>query len=265
MTKMDDTATVLSQLNVLVTGASGGIGGASAELFAAQGATVYLTDVDDVAGAARAEALGPNAHYHHLDVTSEKDWAAVTSQMAARGHVLNVLVNSAGAAIKAPLEQTSLDAFRKMIDLNLVGTFLGIKAAAEAMVDGGSIVNLASLRGVLATAELGAYGAAKMGVRALTKVAALELADRGIRVNAVCPGSIETEITSAPGFAADDTVAYVRSIPMQRRGSSEEVAKSIRFLATDDSAYITGTDLIIDGGQAAGVRTPKISTESVSK
>lgn len=262
---MDDTAASLRGINVLVTGASGGIGGASAELFAAQGATVYLTDVDDAAGQARADSLGPSAHYLHLDVTDESDWASVTSAMAASGHVLNVLVNSAGAAIKAPLEQTSLDGFRKMIDLNLVGTFLGIKAAAEAMTAGGSIVNLASLRGVLATAELGAYGAAKMGVRALTKVAALELADRGIRVNAVCPGSIETEITSVPDFAADDTVAYVRSIPMQRRGSSEEVAKSIRFLATEDSAYITGTDLIIDGGQAAGVRTPKISTEGVAK
>jgi NAD(P)-dependent dehydrogenase (short-subunit alcohol dehydrogenase family) len=265
ITTMDDMATSLRGLTVLVTGASGGIGGASAELFAAQGATVYLSDVDDAAGQARAHALGPGAHYLHLDVTSEEDWAAATSAIAANGHVLEVLVNSAGAAIKAPLQQTSLDGFRKMLDLNLIGTLLGIKAAAEAMVDGGSIVNLASLRGVLATAELGAYGAAKSGVRVLTKVAALELADRGIRVNAVCPGSIETEITSVPDFAADDTTAYVRSIPMQRRGSSEEVAKTIRFLATDDSAYITGTDLIIDGGQAAGVRTPKNFTESVSK
>lgn len=260
-----DSTTSLRGLTVLVTGASGGIGGASAELFAAQGATVYLTDVDDAAGQDRAHALGPDAHYLHLDVTREEDWAAAVSAIVAHGQVLQVLVNSAGAAIKAPLDQTSLDGFRKMLDLNLVGTFLGIKAAAKAMVGGGSIVNLASLRGVVATAELGAYGAAKFGVRALTKVAALELADRGIRVNAVCPGSIETEITSMPDFAADDTSAYVRGIPMQRRGSAGEVAKAIRFLAIDDSAYITGTDLIIDGGQAAGVRTPKISSGSVTK
>lgn len=262
---MEDTPTSLRGVNILVTGASGGIGGASAELFAAQGAAVYLADIDDKAGQARADELGPNAHYLHLDVTSEEDWAAATSAMAANGHVLHALVNSAGAAIKSTLEETSLAGFRKMLDLNLIGTFLGIKAATGAMSDGGSIVNLASLRGVLATAELGAYGAAKFGVRALTKVAALELADRGIRVNAVCPGSIDTEITAVPDFSDDDTAAYIQSIPMQRRGSAAEVAKTIRFLATDDSAYITGADLIIDGGQAAGTRTPKISTEGVSK
>jgi NAD(P)-dependent dehydrogenase (short-subunit alcohol dehydrogenase family) len=155
------------------------------------------------------------------------------------------------------LAQTSLDQFRTMIDLNLIGTFLGIKAAAPAMSAGGSIINLASLRGVLATAELGAYGASKFGVRALTKVAALELADRGIRVNAVCPGSIETAITATADFASDDVDAYVQSIPMQRRGAPAEVAKVILFLAGDDSSYVTGTDMLVDGGTAAGVRTPK--------
>lgn len=247
--------------NVLVTGASGGIGGACAELFAAHGATVYLTDVNDDAGRALTETLGPDAYYRHLDVTSETDWVEATSEMAKNGHNIQVLVNSAGAAMKATLADTTLDQFRRMIDLNLVGTFLGLQAAAAAMHGGGSVINLASLRGVLATAELGAYGAAKFGVRALTKVAALELADRGIRVNSVCPGSIETEITSVSDFANDDVEAYVRSIPMQRRGAPEEVAKVIRFLATDDSSYVTGTDLLVDGGTAAGVRTPKISNE----
>ena len=247
--------------NVLVTGASGGIGGACAELFAAHGATVYLTDVNDDAGRAFTAMLGANAYYRRLDVTSETDWADATVAMATAGHDITVLVNSAGAAMKATLADTSLDQFRRMIDLNLVGTFLGLKAAAAAMAGGGSVINLASLRGVLATAELGAYGAAKFGVRALTKVAALELADRGIRVNSVCPGSIETEITSVSDFANDDVEAYVQSIPMKRRGAPEEVAKVIRFLATDDSSYVTGTDLLVDGGQAAGVRTPKISNE----
>lgn len=249
--------------NVLVTGASGGIGGACAELFAAHGATVYLTDVNDDAGSAFTATLGANAYYRHLDVTSETDWADATAAMAAAGHDMTVLVNSAGAAMKATLADTSLDQFRRMIDLNLVGTFLGLKAAAASMADGGCVINLASLRGVLATAELGAYGAAKFGVRALTKVAALELADRGIRVNSVCPGSIETEITSVSDFSNDDVEAYVRSIPMQRRGAPSEVARVIRFLVTDDSSYVTGTDILVDGGQAAGVRTPKISNEKV--
>lgn len=259
---MNTTSPQFSGTDVLITGASKGIGGACAREFSRRGATVWLTDVDDVAGCALADELGQGARYRHLDVTLESDWITVVSEIAQRGS-LNVLVNSAGAAIKAPLVQTSLDQFRAMIDLNLTGTFLGIRAAAGAMSAGGSIINLASLRGVLATAELGAYGASKFGVRALTKVAALELADRGIRVNAVCPGSIDTAITASADFAADDVEAYVRSIPMQRRGTPAEVAKVILFLAGDDSSYVTGTDMLVDGGTAAGVRTPKKSTQKV--
>lgn len=258
---MDDTAEPWRGTHVLVTGASGGIGGATAELFVAKGATVYLTDIDDLAGRERARALGPRAHYHHLDVTDEAGWHAVAAAMQQSGHRMNVLVNSAGTAMKATLAQTTLDEFRRMIDQHLVGTFLGLRTAAAAMTAGGSVVTLSSLRGVLATAELGAYGAAKSGVRALTKVAALELADQGVRVNSVCPGSITTEITAAPGFAADDVAAYVRSIPMQRRGDAVEVASVIAFLAGGESSYVTGTDLLVDGGTAAGVRTPKLSTQ----
>ncbi|SNS77475.1 SDR family NAD(P)-dependent oxidoreductase [Rhodococcoides kyotonense] len=260
---MTGTGAEMSGRGVLVTGGSGGIGGACAELFVAQGATVYLTDVDDTAGRALADRLGPNAHYRQLDVTSERDWDAVTSDMARNGHGLDVLVNSAGAAMKATLQQTTLAQFRKMLDLNLVGTFLGLKVAADVMRSGGSVVNISSLRGVLATAELGAYGASKFGVRALTKVAALELADKGIRVNAVCPGSIDTAITATPDFASDDMESYVRSIPMQRRGEPAEVATVVRFLAGPESSYVTGSDILVDGGTGAGVRTPKVSKVSV--
>ncbi|MGU3432483.1 SDR family NAD(P)-dependent oxidoreductase [Actinomycetes bacterium M1A6_2h] len=242
---------------VLITGATGGIGSACAETFAAAGATVYLTDIDDETGRRRAAALGPDAHYRRLDVASESDWEDVTSAMTSNGHALGVLVNSAGAAVKATLANTSLDQFRRMLDLNLVGTFLGLKAAARAMGEGGAIVNVSSLRGVLATAELGAYGASKFGVRALTKVAALELAPRNIRVNVVCPGSIDTPIADRPDFAGDDVQAYVKSIPMQRRGTPSEVASVIKFLAGPDSSYMTGSEVMVDGGTSAGVRTPK--------
>lgn len=259
---MDSTPQRFLGANVLITGASKGIGGACAQAFSRHGANVWLTDVDDATGRDHAATLGAGVRYCHLDVTSESDWATAISEISRHGP-LHVLVNSAGAAIKAPLADTSLDQFRTMIDLNLIGTFLGIKAAANAMSAGGSIINLASLRGVLATAELGAYGASKFGVRALTRVAALELADRGIRVNAVCPGSIDTAITASADFAADDIEAYVRSIPMQRRGTPAEVAKVILFLAGDDSSYVTGTDMLVDGGTAAGVRTPKKSTQKV--
>jgi NAD(P)-dependent dehydrogenase (short-subunit alcohol dehydrogenase family) len=125
------------------------------------------------------------------------------------------------------------------------------------MKEGGSLVTLSSIRGVLATAGLGSYGAAKFGARALARIAALELADRGIRVNSVCPGSIVTPITLGPGFEDDDQAAYVQSIPLRRRGTPDEVAKAIAFLAGGDSTYVTGTDFIIDGGTAAGRTTPR--------
>ncbi|GAA5055178.1 SDR family NAD(P)-dependent oxidoreductase [Nocardia callitridis] len=258
---MDEIAEPLRGVNALVTGASGGIGGATAELLVDRGATVYLTDVDDDAGRARAARLGPGAHYRRLDVTAESDWAAVVSEMRWAGHPPNVLVNSAGTAMKAALENTTLEQFRTMIDQHLVGTFLALRTAATAMREGGAVVTVSSLRGVLATAELGAYGAAKFGVRALTKVAALELAQRGIRVNSVCPGSVATEITASAGFANDDIDAYVRSIPMRRRGTPAEVAGVIAFLACADSAYMTGADLLVDGGISAGVHTPKKQTQ----
>ncbi|MBF6359530.1 SDR family NAD(P)-dependent oxidoreductase [Nocardia farcinica] len=258
---MDELAEPLRGVHALVTGAAGGIGGASADLLVAKGATVYLTDVDDAAGRDRARRLGPAAHYRHLDVTVEADWDAVVSEMAWAGNPLTVLVNCAGSALKAPLARTSLDQFRRMLDQHLVGTFLALRAAAGGMSDGGSVITVSSVRGVLATAELGAYGAAKFGVRALTRVAALELAERGIRVNSVCPGSIATDITEGPGFADDDVAAYVRTIPMLRRGSPREVAAVIAFLAGGDSGYVTGADILVDGGLAAGVRTPRLQTQ----
>lgn len=258
---MDELAEPLRGVNALVTGGAGGIGGATADLLAARGAIVYLTDIDDAAGRDRARRLGPGVHYRRLDVTSESDWDAVVSEMAWAGWPLTVLVNCAGTAIKGALARTSLEQFRRMLDQHLVGTFLALRAAAGGMADGGSVITVSSVRGVLATAELGAYGAAKSGVRALTRVGALELAERGIRVNSVCPGSIETAITEGPGFAADDVAAYVHTIPLQRRGTPGEVARVIAFLAGPDAGYITGADILVDGGIAAGARTPRIRAE----
>ncbi len=251
----------LEGVGVLITGAAKGIGAATAALFAAHGARVYPTDVDVERGLAAAETYGAAERFRVLDVRDQDAWESVATDMASEGAPLRVLVNSAGAAFKAPLAETSLSAFRNMLELNLIGTFLGVRTAARHMRDGGAVVNISSLRGVLATAELGAYGASKFGVRALTRVAAIELAERGIRVNDVCPGSIDTEITAAPGFADDDMDSYVRSIPMQRRGTPAEVAEVILFLAEERSSYITGVDLLVDGGTGAGARTPKKNSE----
>jgi len=240
----------------LVTGATGGLGSAVSELLHRQGATVYLSDLDEERGAAMASGLGAGARFILLDVTDEDAWSAAVTQVERAGERLTTLVNCAGAALKRPLVDTSLSEFRRIVDLNLVGTFLGVRTAGRHLADGGSVVNISSLNGVLATADLGAYVASKFAVSALTRVAALEYADRGIRVNAVCPGSIETPITDSPDFADTDWDAYRRTIPLGRRGVPAEVANAVRYLVSDDSRYVTGTDLVIDGGIAAGRRTP---------
>ncbi|QYJ03594.1 SDR family oxidoreductase [Nocardioides panacisoli] len=240
---------------VLVTGGGSGIGAATAHVLHERGAEVLVADIDhDAAGRVSAE-LGPGATALHLDVTSEVEWDRLESQLDHVGTLHNV-VHSAGAALSATLAETSLDDFRRMVEVNLTSTFLAVRMAARCLADGGSVALLSSLRGVVATEGLGAYGAAKFGVRALARVAALELAPRGIRVNAVCPGSIETPITNGPGFQQVDMEAYVRSIPLLRRGGPGEVAAAIAFLLSDDAEYVTGTDFLIDGGTAAGRLVP---------
>ena len=237
---------------VLVTGATGGIGFAISELLHESGATVYLTDIDEERGESLASALGGRARFVRLDVTEEAGWSAVVAALEGAGHRLTTLVNCAGMALRRPLADTSLDDFRRIMELNLVGTFLGVRLAARHMVDHGAIVNISSVNGVLPTAGLGAYVASKSAVSALTRVAALELADRGITVNAVCPGSIDTAITDSADFADTDWDAYLRTIPVGRRGAPAEVAQAVLYLASDESRYVTGTDLVIDGGIAAG-------------
>jgi len=246
----------------LVTGATGGLGTAVSELLHEEGATVYATDIDRERGEALAGRLGERARFVQLDVTDESGWQAALAVMEETGDRLTTLVNCAGAALRRPLVDTSAEEFRRIIELNLTGTFLGLRLAAGHMVEGGAVVNLSSLNGVLPTAGLGAYVASKSAVSALTRVAALELADRGITVNAVCPGSIDTAITDSQDFADTDWDAYVRTIPLGRRGLPVEVAHAVLYLVADESRYVTGTNLVIDGGIAAGRRTPSLARSS---
>jgi NAD(P)-dependent dehydrogenase (short-subunit alcohol dehydrogenase family) len=242
----------MSGKRVLVTGATGGIGWAVSELLHRSGATVFLTDIDRERGTSLAESLGDRARFLPLDVTDEDSWSRVAVGLEGAGDRLTTLVNCAGAALRRPLVDTSPADFRRILELNLTGTFLGIRMAGGHLADGGSIVNISSLNGVLPTAGLGAYVASKAGVSALTRVAALELADRGITVNAVCPGSIDTAITDSADFADTDWDAYLQTIPAGRRGTPVEVAHAVLYLVSDESRYVTGTNLVIDGGIAAG-------------
>lgn len=238
----------------LVTGAAAGIGAAVARLLHSEGARVFVADVDRVGGEALAHDLGDRAAYVALDVTREDSWTAALDVLQRPPSRWTTLVNCAGGALRRPLVDTSSEEFRRIVELNLTGTFLGVRMAGRHLVDGGSIINISSINGVLPTANLGAYVASKAAVSALTRVAALELAARGVRVNAVCPGSIDTAITDRPDFADVDWGSYLRTIPLSRRGTPQEVARAVLYLAGDDSSYVTGTDLVIDGGVAAGRR-----------
>ncbi|NEB79336.1 SDR family oxidoreductase [Streptomyces sp. SID14478] len=249
---------------VIITGAARGQGEQEARLFAAEGAKVVVADVLDDQGEAVAKEIG-NALYVHLDVSKEEEWgAAVAAAKAAFGKV-DGLVNNAGILRFNELVSTPLDEFMQIVNVNQVGAFLGIKNVAPEIAEagGGSIVNTASYTGVTGMAYVGAYAATKHAIVGLTKVAALELAARNIRVNAVCPGAIDTAMSNPaqldPNANTEESAAaldglYRKLVPLGRVGRPEEVARLALFLtAQEDSAYITGQPFVIDGGWLAGV------------
>lgn len=238
----------------LVTGAANGIGAAVARRFVAEGARVLLADVDDVEGAALAGELGPNAVYHHLDVGDEDAWSgAVDAAVTAFGS-LNVLVNNAGTVHIAPLAQTSLADYERVIRVNQIGAFLGMRSVVEPMSDsgGGSIVNVSSVEGLAGMPFVIAYTASKFAVRGMTKSAAIELGPKGIRVNSIHPGVIDTSLASkAMGGAEIDFSAVGKGLPLGRVGTPEEIADLALYLAGDESRYSTGAEFVADGGATA--------------
>ncbi|MGW5776930.1 SDR family NAD(P)-dependent oxidoreductase [Streptomyces sp. NPDC003863] len=242
---------------VLVTGAARGQGEQEARLFAAEGARVVLGDVLDEAGEALAKELGEDrAAYVRLDVTSEDDWAAAVAAAKGRFGKIDGLVNNAGILRFNELVSTPLDEFQAIVSVNQTGCFLGIRTVAPeiAAAGGGTIVNTASYTGLTGMAGVGAYAASKHAVLGLTRVAALELAGKGIRVNAVCPGAIDTPMSNPEGVDPAATAElYRKLVPLGRIGRPDEVAALALFLTGADSAYITGQPFVIDGGWLAGV------------
>jgi NAD(P)-dependent dehydrogenase (short-subunit alcohol dehydrogenase family) len=240
----------LSGRIALVTGGLGGLGAATATLFAAEGATVIVTDLGP------RGAAPPGAVYRTLDVTDETSWLALAEDLRTQHGRVDALVHCAGIAVSKPLLETSLDEFQRVQTTNTTGTFLAIRTVAPLMGEGGSIVTLSSINGVMGTTGLAAYGASKFAVRGLTRVAALELAAVGVRVNTICPGSIDTPITDSADFADNDWAAYTATIPLGRRGVPADVAEMALYLASDASGYVTGAEFVVDGGITAGRRLP---------
>jgi 3alpha(or 20beta)-hydroxysteroid dehydrogenase len=231
----------------LITGAARGQGAATARRFTAEGAAVVIADVLDDEGKALAGELG--AEYRHLDVSEEDDWAAVAAETR-----FTVLVNNAGVLHFAPLADTALADYERVIRINQIGTFLGMRAVVPGMIaaGGGSIVNTSSIEGLAAAPLLVAYTASKFAIRGMTKVAALELGDKGIRVNSVHPGMIDTQmLPTALGGIDVDLTRIGRRVPLRRVGQAEEIANLIAFLASDESSYCTGAEFIADGGATA--------------
>ena len=226
---------------VIITGAARGQGLAEVELFRSEGAHVIAGDVLDHEGV-------------HLDVTSEASWADVVSGAIDQFGRVDVLVNNAGVRALAPVQDMPLSDFQRVLDINLVGPLLGIQAVVPHMPKGSSIINVSSLNGLAANANSAAYTTSKFGLRGLTKSAALDLGQLGIRVNAILPGVIRTPMIANVLEGREEQLAA--GLPLGRIGEPMDIASAALFLASDDSAWVSGQDFVIDGGQTAS--TPRL-------
>jgi len=241
----------------IITGAANGIGQACARLFAEQGAKVVLADIQDAPGQALAQELqaqGQHASYVHCDVGRKANVDALMQQVLALHGRIDVLVSNAGIFKAAPFLEVSESDFDEVLRVNLKGAFLVGQAAARAMKasGGGAIVHMSSVNGVMAIPEIASYNVSKGGINQLTRAMALALADDGIRVNAVAPGTIATELARKAVLTSDAARTKILSrTPMKRLGEPEEVARTVAFLASDASSYITGEILTVDGGRMA--------------
>jgi 3alpha(or 20beta)-hydroxysteroid dehydrogenase len=227
----------------VVTGGAQGMGAAHVRLLTEHGARVVIADVDETAGTRLAHELGEKAHFVRLDVTDADQWNALTETARSRFGPIDVLVNNAGILISHTVETATLTDFRKVVEVNQTGTFLGMQAVIPSMkeVGRGSIINISSSAGAVGITDNFAYAASKWAVRGMTKEAALELAPYNIRVNAILPGEVNTPMIADLNVSTDTT-------PLGRFGDPREIAYLALYLASEESAYTTGADHVIDGG-----------------
>ena len=239
----------------LVTGAARGMGEAEARLFAGEGAKVILADVLDADGRRVVDDINRtqpgSAIYAHLDVTKASDWASAVALAERSFGGLHVLVNNAGILSMAGVEESTEAEWQRVVDVNQKGVWLGMKAAAPAMrrAGGGSMVNISSIYGLIGSGGAAAYHGTKGAIRILSKTAAAEFAPANIRVNSVHPGLITTPMVEAVADAFRQTIVSAGCI--KREGRPEEVAYGVLFLASDEASYVTGSELVIDGGYTA--------------
>jgi len=240
----------LDGLTAIVTGAARGQGEAEARLFAQEGAKVVLTDVLEAEGEAVAADIGAAAMFVAHDVSSEAGWAHVVARALAAFGRIDILINNAAISRPLKLEATEPAVYDAIYRVNQFGVYLGMRAVLEPMkaVGGGSIINTASVAGLKGTSTLFAYAATKWAVRGMTKAAAMELARYKIRVNALLPGVIDTPILATNPDAMNQ--ALIKSAPMRRLGTVGEIAAAALYLASPAASFVTGTDMVVDGGMS---------------
>ena len=240
----------------LISGGSKGQGEAEAKLFAQEGAKVVLGDILDEEGRkmeAEINETGGDAKYVHLDVTSEDDWSAAVREAVETYGKLDILINNAGIVLRKGVEETSSDEWDRVQKVNSKGVFLGTKAAIPAMREagGGSIVNISSIAGLIGSSYTTAYTASKGAVRLLTKSTAVQYGPEGIRCNSVHPGIIETDMTKDMISTSEGRASQLARTALGIIANSQDVALGVLYLASDESRYVTGSELVIDGGITA--------------
>ena len=240
----------------LISGGARGMGAVEAELFASHGAKVVIGDVLIEEGRLTAQRIvdqGGQARFEPLDVTDEGQWASIVNETVDRFGGLDVLVNNAGIYRIATIEQTSMDVFRQIMEVNVTGVFLGTRTVIPEMRKrgGGSIVNISSTAGLAGSANSSAYQASKGAVRIFTKSTAIEHVGSGIRANSVHPGMIDTDMITVLLKDPEERRQRIASVPLGRVGTALDVAYAVLYLASDESSFVTGAELVIDGGKTA--------------
>ncbi|MFP6747871.1 MAG: glucose 1-dehydrogenase [Alphaproteobacteria bacterium] len=261
-----DTGTRLSGKVAIVTGGASGIGAETARVFAGQGARVVVCDVNDALGQSIAEEIGEAAAYRSLEVTKEDQWAALVAEIEDAYGKIDILTNIAGISGRDPqqniqtsltagglLEDQSLEKWNQVMEVNATGTFLGTRSVIAPMrrAGGGAVINISSICGIIGSYANAAYHASKGAVRIFSKAAAIQYAPDKIRVNSIHPGFVDTPMTQ-PGHANPE-IAQIRkdATPLGRFGTPRDIAMGCTYLASDEAAWITGSELVIDGGLTA--------------